>query len=297
MAESDLAQIPKKVSLFRDRGWLLVRAVRRSNLPASIACVILLTLVLAAIAAPWITPHDPVEQDLHARLEMPSLAHPLGTDDLGRDTLSRIIWGSRITMQVGAIAVGLAVLIGVPIGLIAGYRGGVVDTLLMRGIDSLLAFPPLLLAMAIMAGLGPGIRNAMAAIGIVFVPTFARLARGSTLVVRETDYVQAARALGAGTPRIVLRHVLPNIMVPIIVQASLASSIAVIVEASLAYLGLGSQPPDPSWGVMLRQASSYMQDSWFVTLPPGVAIFLVAVALGILGDHLRDILDPRLRGA
>ena len=275
------------------RAWPRLRA---ANLPVMLALLAVALVVFAALAAPWIAPYDPKQQDLLRQFEMPSRSHLLGTDDLGRDVLSRIIWGSRVALQVGLISVGIAVLFGVPIGLIAGFYSGWADSVLMRVMDALLAFPPILLAMAVIAGLGPGIRNAMLAIGVVFLPTFARLARSSALVVKEMDYVLAARATGARAARIMLRHIVPNSMAPIIVQASLGAGLAVIAEASLAYLGLGSQPPNPSWGVMLRQASSFLQQHWFVTVPPGLAIFGLVLALNVIGDHLRDVLDPRLRG-
>jgi peptide/nickel transport system permease protein len=269
---------------------------RVKDIPVVLAISVLIVAVIAAAFAPLVAPHDAYSQDLRRRLEMPSREHLLGTDELGRDVLSRLIWGSRVALQVGFIAVGLALAIGVPIGLLAGYTGGRLDAAMMRVMDGVLAFPPVLLALAIIAGLGPGIRNATIAIGVVFIPTFARLARSTTLVIRETEYVLAARALGATVARVLSRHILPNGMAPLIVQASLAMSVAVVTEASLAYLGLGSQPPDPSWGVMLRQSASYMSQNWFVTLPPGLAIFAVAVSLNVLGDHMRDMWDPRLRG-
>lgn len=278
----------------RRRRW---RARWRSrDVPVYIAAVVVAMVALSALAAPVIAPYDPAKQDLLNQFLSPSWAHPLGTDDLGRDVFSRLIYGSRVSAQVGLISVGIAVVFGVPIGLVAGYAGTWVDNLLMRIMDALLAFPPILLAMAVIAGLGPGIRNAMIAIGIVFLPTYARLARSSAIVVKEMDYAVAARSMGAGPVRIILRHIIPNSLAPILVQASLGAGIAVIAEASLAYLGLGSQPPSPSWGVMLRQASSFLDQHWFESIPPGAAIFVLVLSVNVLGDHLRDVLDPRLRG-
>ncbi|MCC7366556.1 MAG: ABC transporter permease [Dehalococcoidia bacterium] len=270
--------------------------LHRRDLPVYVAVGVVGVVALCAVAAPVLAPHDPAEQDLLFQFGSPSRDHPLGTDDLGRDVLSRLIYGSRVAAQVGLISVGIAILAGVPIGLAAGYAGRWVDTLLMRVMDALLAFPPILLAMAVIAGLGPGIRNAMIAIGIVFMPTYARLARGSALVIKEMDYALAARALGAGPARVVLRHIVPNSLAPILVQASLGIGIAVIAEASLAYLGLGSQPPNPSWGIMLRQASSFLEEHWFASIPPGAAIFVLVLSVNVIGDHLRDVFDPRLRG-
>ncbi len=268
---------------------------RRQDTPVYLAFFVVAIVVLCAIASPLIATHDPAKQSLLAQFEGPSLSHFLGTDDLGRDVFSRLVYGSRVSVQVGIISVGIGMLLGVPIGLCAGYLGGWVDNTLMRVMDALLAFPPILLAMAVIAGLGPGIRNAMIAIGIVFIPTYARLARGSTIVVKEMDYVAAAKATGAGPIRVIRSHIVPNSMAPLLVQASLGAGIAVISEASLAYLGLGSQPPNPSWGVMLRQASSFLSEHWFVSIPPGIAIFLLVLSMNLIGDHLRDLLDPRLR--
>lgn len=267
------------------------------NPPLAIGTVLVATVVLFAVVPGVISTHDPTGQDLLSQLQLPSASHLLGTDEVGRDIFSRIVWGSRVAVIVAFVSVGVGVLVGVPIGLIAGYSGGLVDNALMRVMDSIIAFPPLLLAMAVIAALGPGIVNAMIAIGIVFIPTYARLARGSTLVLREMDFVLAARAMGAANARIISRHIVPNALAPIIVQASLGAGVAVIAEAGLAYIGLGSQPPDPSWGVMLRQSSSYLSDEFWVTVPAGMAIFLLVLSLNTIGDHLRDALDPRLRGA
>lgn len=278
----------------RKRRWLW--RWRRTDIPVYLAMVVVGIVVVCTTASPLIATHDPTKQALLVQFANPSRSHLLGTDDLGRDVFSRLVYGSRVAVQVGLISVGIALVVGVPIGLTAGYIRRWVDSLLMRMMDGLLAFPPILLAMAVIAGLGPGVRNAMIAIGVVFVPSYARLARSSTLVIREMDYATAARAMGAGPVRIIWNHILPNSLAPLLVQASLGVGLAVISEAGLAYLGLGSQPPDPSWGIMLRQASSFLSDHWFVTIPPGLAIFLLVLSVNIIGDHLRDVFDPRLRG-
>lgn len=278
----------------RSRWWRELHRIL-TNPILTISALLVMSVVVFAVAPALFATHDPTDQALLNQFEMPSRSHFLGTDEVGRDIFSRIVWGSRVAIIVGIVSVGIGVLVGLPAGLTAGYFGGRVDTLLMRIMDAIIAFPPLLLAMAVIAALGPGIVNAMVAIGIVFVPTYARLARGSTLVTKEMDYVLAARATGASHRRIIARHIIPNSLAPIIVQASLGAGVAVIAEAGLAYLGLGSQPPDPSWGVMLRQSSSFLQQHWWVTVPAGLAIFLLVLALNTIGDYLRDVLDPRLR--
>jgi peptide/nickel transport system permease protein len=219
----------------------------------------------------------------------------MGTDNLGRDTLSRIIYGTRVSIQAGLVSVGFAAIVGTITGLAAGYWRGWVDDLLMRLCDALWSFPGIVLALAIAAALGPGLVNAMIAIGIVFTPVFARLVRGSALSVRERDFVMAARVLGAGDPRIMRLHILPNVMAPVIVQGSLLVALAIIVEATLSFLGLGVQPPEPSWGSMLKAASQYMQVAPWLSFFPGFAIFFTVLGLNLLGDGFRRALDPRLR--
>ncbi len=252
-------------------------------------------LVFLALAADLVAPYDPANQDYSVVLVAPCIEHPLGTDEMGRDVLSRIIHGSRISLQVGLVAVGIAAVVGVMIGLFAGYWRGWVDELLMRVIDALYSFPALMLALAITSALGPGLFNCMIAIGVVYVPVFARLVRGQALSVRERDFVLAARVAGARPLRIMLRHIWPNVTAPIIVQASLAVSFAIITEASLSFLGMGVQPPTPSWGSMLRTGYQYMEIAPWLSIFPGLTIFVTVLGMNLLGDGLRMMLDPRLR--
>ncbi|MDR7555386.1 MAG: ABC transporter permease [Armatimonadota bacterium] len=252
-------------------------------------------VVLAAVFAPALAPADPTRTDFGALLQPPSRAHLLGTDDLGRDILSRVIYGARTSLLAGIIAVGLAVAVGVPLGLLSGYFRGRLDNVLMRITDALLSFPLLVLALAIAAVLGAGLTKAMLAVGIVFTPGFIRLARAQVLSEREKVYVEAARALGASDRRIVWRHILPNSLSPVLVQASLAMAAAITAEATLSFLGLGTQPPTPSWGSMLNIAQAYLTRAPWMALWPGLAIFVTVLALNLVGDGLREVLDPRLR--
>ncbi len=254
---------------------------------------VLVLLVLTAVLAPVLAPHDPLEQNLYARLQPPSLDHPLGTDDFGRDILSRIIYGSRISLRIGGASIGAALVVGTLLGLWAGYWGGWADTLIMRFMDLLLAFPSILLAISIVAVAGPGIDNAIMAVSVVLIPQFARLVRSSVLTVRETAYVEAARALGASQMRIVLVGVLPNCMAPIIVQTTLGLGTAILDAAGLSFLGLGAQPPLPEWGAMLAGGRELLLDAPWVMTFPGLAIFVVVLAINLFGDGLRDALDPK----
>jgi peptide/nickel transport system permease protein len=257
---------------------------------------LVLVLLVLAVLAPAIAPYDPIEVDPARSLEPPGLAHWLGTDDLGRDVFSRVVWGARVSLSVGLISVSIGLLIGVSVGLAAGYLGGVVDLLAMRAIDALLAFPALILAISITAALGPQIQNAMIAIGIVAIPAYTRLTRGQVLSVREREFVTAARTIGAPARRIVLRHILPNIANPLIVQATLSTAFAILAEAALSFLGLGSQPPAPSWGQDINYSQRYLSNLfWWMSAGPGLAIFLAVFAFNFLGDALRDALDPQLR--
>jgi len=268
---------------------------RLIRIRGSLFGVAVLTLVLLlAATANVISPYDP-NKTIGSIMQTPGTQHWLGTDHLGRDELSRLLYGARVAVLAGAVSVGLAVLLGVIIGLMAGYWGGWVDDVLMRIVDALWAFPTLVLALAIAASLGPGLSNAMVAIGIVFTPAFARLVRAQALSVREREFASAARALGAGPLRMMLCHIWPNVLGPIIVQASLMIPQAIIVEASLSFLGLGIEPPNPSWGSMLRQAYQYIERAAWLSLFPGGAIFVTVLGLNLLGDGLRVALDVRLR--
>jgi peptide/nickel transport system permease protein len=269
------------------------RLVRRKGAVFGLAVV---TLFLAmAIAAPWISPYDPVATSWSLIRKAPSAVHPFGTDELGRDVLARIIWGARASLLAGVVSVAISLALGVPIGLVAGYVGGWVDGLISRFVDGMLACPFLILAIALAAFLGPSLTNAMIAIGVSATPVFVRLTRAQVMNAKVEDYVEAARAVGNPHWRIVLRHILPNVLAPVMVQATLAIAAAIIAEASLSFLGLGQQPPAPSWGSMLNTARAFLQQAPWMAIWPGVSIFLVVLAFNLLGDGLRDALDPRHR--
>ena len=254
---------------------------------------ILCMLLLMALLAPVLAPYDPLAQDLYQRLQPPSTDHWFGTDDFGRDILSRIVYGSRISLRIGLIAISLALTGGTLFGLVAGYRGGMVDMLIMRLMDLMLAFPSILLAIAIVAVIGPGIENAILAVSIVLVPQFARLVRSSVLTVREATYVEAARALGATESRLLFYSILPNCTAPLIVQTTLGMGTAILDAAGLSFLGLGAQPPVPEWGAMLSGGRELLLRAPWVMTFPGLAIFAVVLGLNLFGDGLRDALDPK----
>jgi peptide/nickel transport system permease protein len=273
------------------------RALRRLLArKAAVAGLIVIAIFLAmALLARWIAPFDPVATSWTLVRKAPSASHWFGTDDLGRDILSRVIYGARASLLAGAISVGIALGIGVPLGLLSGYRGGIVDALISRITDAMLACPFLILAIAFAAFLGPSLGNAMIAIGISTTPIFVRLTRAQTLNVKVEDYVEAARAIGNPGWRIALFHILPNIMPALLVQATLSVAAAIIAEAALSFLGLGQQPPAPSWGSMLNAAQRFLTNAPWMALWPGLAIFLVVLSLNLVGDGLRDALDPRQR--
>jgi peptide/nickel transport system permease protein len=252
-------------------------------------------VLLAALVGPLLTPYSPAQQDIRNLLKPPMLEHPLGTDELGRDSLTRVLYGARVSLEVSVIAVGISMLAGCTLGLVAGYQRGMTDATVMRIMDGLLALPTLVLALAITAMLGPSLTNAMLAIGIAGVPIFARLVRGQVLSVRELDHVLAARSLGADPVRVMLSHILPHVSSPIIVQASLAIPAAILAEAGLSFLGLGVQPPTPSWGAMLNTAKGYLQQDVWLAVAAGTAIFVAVLGFNFLGDAIRDALDPRLQ--
>lgn len=262
---------------------------------AAMAGLVCLVLVCVAVAlAPWIAPYDPVQMKLAVKLQPPSLEHFFGTDHFGRDIFSRLLHGGRVSLSVGLLVVGFAFVLGVPLGLLSGYFGGQIDNLLMRLIDAFLTFPPLLLAVALVGLLGPDIQNIMLALGLVQAPVLARMVRGSTLAVREDVYVTAARALGAGPMRIVISHLLRNVVSPIVVQLTIVFSAAVVAEASLSFLGFGTQPPQPSWGRDMSEARRFLGDAPWMFLAPTGAIMLCVLSINFLGDGLRDALDPRV---
>jgi len=281
---------PRAESLWLDA----LRRLRRQ--PLSIFSGILVTiLILTAIFGSLLAPYDPNAIDMANRFAPPSLEHPFGTDDFGRDILSRVMVGARVSLMVGIIAVGLSASVGSFLGVLAGYTGRFTDEVIMRVMDILFAFPAILLAIAIMAALGRGVGNAMIAIGIVYIPIFARIARGSVLSVREEEFVDAARATGSSDSRIMYRHIFPNVLSPIIVEITLSLSFAILAEAALSFFGLGTQPPDPSWGRMLSEGRAYFQQSTWLAIFPGLAIMLTVLGFNLLGDGLRDALDPRLK--
>jgi peptide/nickel transport system permease protein len=255
--------------------------------------VVLIGMMALALFAPWIAPYDPLATSWTLVRKAPSAAHWFGTDEVGRDLLSRIIWGARASLSAGVIAVAIAVGVGVPTGMVAGYVGGWTDGLISRLTDAMLAIPFLILAIALAAFLGPSLGNAMIAIGVTATPIFVRLARGQVLAARAEDYVEAARAVGNPPIRILLRHILPNILPPVMVQATLAVAAAIIAEASLSFLGLGQQPPAPSWGSMLNTAQRFLTQAPWMAIFPGLAIFLTVLAFNLFGDGLRDAMDPR----
>ena len=258
-----------------------------------VGAVIVAVAALAALVGPLLTPYDPSAQALALRLQGPSLAHPLGLDELGRDILARLLAGARISLLVGVVVVGVSSAIGMTLGSIAGYFGGVVDDAISRVIDVLMAFPGILLAIALVAVLGPSLTNVVLALCVIGWVGYARLVRGQALRAREFEYVQAARALGAGPGRVVLRHVLPTAIPAVVVQATLGMAGAIIAEASLSFLGLGVQPPTPSWGTMLDAGRSHLFDAPHLTIVPGVAIALLVLGFNFVGDGLRDRIDPK----
>lgn len=280
----------RAVSLWEDSFRRLIR-----NRLAVFGAFVVALISFMAVFGPVITPYDPNGMDFTVRFASPSLAHPFGTDDFGRDILARIIYGARVSLLVGVVAVGLAATLGTTLGLLSGYGSRLLDEVIMRAMDVLYAFPAILLALAIMAALGRGVTNAMIAIGIVYIPIFARLTRGAVLGVRNQEFVVAARTLGAGDARILVQHILPNVLAPVIVETSLSLAFAILAEAALSFFGLGTQPPDPSWGRMLSEGRSFFRQSIWLAIFPGLAIMVTVMGFNFLGDGLRDALDPRQR--
>lgn len=271
------------------------RALRRlwRRRGAMVGLVIVTFFVLIALFAPLVAPYDPIATSWSAVRKAPSLAYWFGTDEIGRDVLSRVVWGARASLMAGLLSVSISMALGIPIGLLAAYLGGWTDSLVSRFTDAMLAVPFLILAIALSAFLGPSLGNAMIAIGVSATPVFIRLTRAQVMQIKVEDYVEAARAVGNPHWRIALRHILPNVMPPLIVQATLSIAAAVIAEASLSFLGLGQQPPAPSWGSMLNTAKNYMDNAPWMAVWPGMSIFLLVLSFNLLGDGLRDALDPR----
>ncbi|WP_275579439.1 nickel transporter permease [Halanaerobacter jeridensis] len=280
----------KESSLWKEAWKRLLK-----NRIAMLGLAIISILLVVAIFAPVLAPYDPLKTNVIQRLKAPSFSHWLGTDDLGRDILSRIIYGSRISIQVGVISVSLALVLGVTLGVLAGYYGGWIDSLVMRLIDIMLAFPSILLAIVIMAILGPQLSNAMIAIGFVNLPRFARIVRSSVLSVKEEEYVSAAQSLGSSDFRIITKHILPNCLAPLTVQSTLSIATAILEAAGLSFLGLGAQPPTPEWGAMLSSGRSAIQVAPWVVAFPGLAIMITVLGFNLFGDGLRDALDPKMK--
>jgi ABC-type dipeptide/oligopeptide/nickel transport system permease subunit len=273
----------------------ILRRLFRRNKLALASLLVIAALVVTAILAPWIAPYDPNQPDMADTLSLPSARHLLGTDQLGRDILSRIIWGARISLQVGILAVGIAFVLGTAIGMFGAYRGKWSDEMSMRVVDIMLSFPMILLAICLIAFFGSSLSNVMIAVGISLSPRFARIARGLTLTVKEQVYIESAKALGAGSLRICFRHVLPNIFSPLLVTATLYISTAILIESSLSYLGLGVQPPDPTWGSIINEGREVLRIAPWISTFAGLVIMVTILSFNILGDTLRDLLDPLLR--
>jgi len=285
---------PSLRPVVRGRRWEILRQAARTRL-GPLGVLVLLLAVTVALLAPVISPYDPLKQDLGHTLARPDRAHLMGTDNVGRDVLSRMIWGTRVSLLAGFGSVALAMVAGGILGLLAGYTGGHTDGFLMRLMDAVLSFPPLVLALALGAVLGAGLGGVVIALGVVYTPTFARLMRGQVLTITTREYVEAARALGAPGWRVAWHHVLPNAATPIVIQASLSVAFAILAEASLSFLGLGVQPPGASWGSMINAGRGYLQQAPWIVFWPGTALFVTVVGLNFVGDAVRDALDPRLR--
>lgn len=281
-----------KAAVSRSRSvW---RRLTRHRL-AMLGLVIITVFIALAVLAPWIAPYDPTASSFSKRLKPPSGEHWLGNDELGRDLFSRLLHGARISLRIGVISIGIGIAVGVPLGLVSGYYGRWIDLIIQRFIDVMLAFPGILLAIVLVSALGVGLENVMIAVGIVSIPTYARIVRGSALALKETEYVQAAKAAGAGDLVIIFRHVLPNCMAPVIVQSSLQVGSAILWAAGLGFLGLGAQPPQPEWGTILSRGRQYLLVAPHITTFTGLSIMLVVLGFNLLGDGLRDALDPRLK--
>lgn len=275
--------------------WLEAWRRLKQNNAALVGMFIISVLILSAIFADVVAPYHYDDQDLMRTFLGPSSEHLLGTDNFGRDIFSRIIYGSRISLMVGFIAVSISLVVGGFLGAVAGYYGGHLDNFIMRIVDILLAIPSILLAISIVASLGPGLRNVMIAVGISFIPTYARIVRASVITLKDQEFIEAARAVGASDMRIIAKHIIPNSLAPIIVQGTLGVAYAILSAAGLSFIGLGFQPPTPEWGAMLSQGRQFIRDYWHMTTFPGLTIMITIFGLNLLGDGLRDALDPRLK--
>lgn len=268
----------------------------KSNKTSVVGLFMAFAVVVIALLSPWISPYDPIAQDMNIQHDPPSWAHPFGTDSYGRDQLSRILWGSRVSLVVGILSVLFAMAVGIPLGMVGGYKGGRVDSFVLRFIDIFMSFPIVILGLLILAIMGPGLIKIVIAIGVALIPRIARLARGSTLSVKGKEYIEAARAVGQGDGKIMFIHVLPNIFGEILVMGTLWVATAIIVEASLSFIGLGVRPPTPSWGAMIRDGLDQLTNAPWLSIFPGLAIFTSVFAFNLIADGLRDISDPKLRG-
>lgn len=299
MASSTLqpgVRLSKPVAARRHQGqWTIILRQLRRNRGAIVGLVIIVLMALVAVLAPWLAPYDPLEQSVTEALKPPTLAHPFGTDDVGRDILSRIMHGAQISLRVGLISVSIGLTLGALLGVIAGFYRGWLDNLIMRLIDIMLAFPGILLALSIIAILGPGLFNVMIAVGIGSIPAYTRVARGNTLSVRERDYVMSARVVGCSDARIMWLYILPNVLPPLIVMGTVGVAGAILTASALSFLGLGAQPPTPEWGAMLTNGRTYLRQAWWFAAFPGFIIMITVLAINLFGDGLRDALDPKLR--
>jgi len=277
------------------RKGIFVRTFRRNKISV-VGLLMALCLVIIAVIAPWISPYDPISQDISVQHAPPGWAHLFGADSYGRDQLSRVLWGSRVSLVVGLLSVLFAMAAGIPLGMIGGYKGGWVDNLVLRFIDIFMSFPIVILGLLVLAVMGPGLMKIVIAIGVALTPRIARLARGSTLSVKGKEYIEAARAVGQNDARIMMIHVLPNIFGDILVMGTLWVATAIIVEASLSFIGLGVRPPTPSWGAMIRDGLDQLTNAPWLSLFPGLAIFVSVFSFNLIADGLRDISDPKLRG-
>lgn len=286
----------RKRATARQGPWVRSFDYIRRDRVANLCLAVLILTILAAILGPWFVKcglPDPYEMDLRNQVAKPSREHWLGTDSFGRDVLSRLIFGARVSVSVGFVAVGLSTFIGLPLGVISGYCGGRIDNFIMRIMDAFLALPPILLALTFVGFMGPGIRNVMLALGIVHAPRLARVVRAKTLSVREQEYIIAGKALGAGTLHLQLQYILPNVISSVLVQTTVAYAYSIISEAGMSFLGLGTQPPTPSWGIMISEARSYIIDAPWYILFPGITISVLVLSITMLGDSLREALDPK----
>ncbi len=285
----------RREELKRDTEFRQVLMHLRRNRGAMVGLIVLAVFLICAVFAPLLAPYDPTDSNLGRALEKPSAEHILGTDELGRDSFSRILFGSRISLAIGLISVSIGLVVGVPLGALSGFYGGKFDLFMQRLIDILIAFPGILLAIVVVTILGVGVENVMIAVGVASIPIYTRLVRGSVLSVKEEGYVAAARALGIGNTRIIIRHILPNCLGPIIVQSTFQIATAILWAAGLGFLGLGAQPPNPEWGAMLSKGREYIRVAHHLTTYPGLAILFMVLGFNLVGDGLRDALDPKFR--